>query len=50
MIIDQDKARRLTFAQGYEDAWARRTQQSDDREYRDGWDEGHKDRERKDRS
>jgi hypothetical protein len=49
VIVESDKARRLTFAQGYEDAWARRAAQSEDREYRDGYDEGRKDREIKDR-
>jgi hypothetical protein len=42
--VDQAKDRRLSFAQGYEDAWARRSAATADPEYAAGYAEGTRDR------
>lgn len=45
---DERKVRRLTFAQGYADAWARRDRKDNVPEYTAGYDEGLEDRARAD--
>lgn len=45
---DERKVRRLTFAQGYADAWARRDRKDNQTEYTAGYDEGVADRARAD--
>ena len=46
--MGSDKERRLTFAQGYADAWARRDRKDNTPEYTAGYDEGWEDRTRAD--
>lgn len=45
---NETKQRRLTFAQGYADAWARRDRKDNVPEYTAGYDEGVADRARAD--
>lgn len=48
MKMETTKEHRLSFAQGYADAWARRDRKDNQDEYTRGYDEGMEDRARAD--